>query len=887
MFDRDAPLEHALSIDARVFDARLSVQISYNGAQFSASTIDECADAFERELREIVAHCVNATPSATPSDFPLALLDATQLAAWPMPLDGVDDIYPLSPMQRGMLFHSLYAPGDGAYVNQIRIDIDALDSERFRAAWNTAAQRHDILRTGFVQHGDGWLQWVARTASLPFAEYDWRDAGDSSSVAEKLDALALRERTGAFDFACGPLHRLTLVRTGDARHHFIWTHHHVLLDGWSVSALIGEVLRDYSGEASQAVVTVTGRSARYREYIRWLQARDNDASETFWRAQLAALDQPGRLTALAENGSSERDVSDADADSQGELRVEFDAATTVRLSAFAREERITLNTLVQAAWALLLHRHSGQKAVVFGATVAGRPADLPGAEQMLGLFINTLPVVVTVDATASVGDCLREMQTRALALREHEHTPLNDIQRWAGVTGQPLFDSIVVFENYPVDEALQDAAPGGLRFSELRNREQTNYPLTITVMPGDTLKIDWTFAREKLSTASVHALARQFEAVLNAMIADASSAVGEVAWLDADARREVEAFSRCDADYGETLPVHRVIEAQVRSTPDAQAVLFGDTALTYAELNARANQLAHRLSAQGVGPDVRVGIAVERSVEMVVGLLAIMKAGGAYVPFDPSYPAARLAYMMADSGISLLLTQRRVRDGLPLSDAIEVLELDALDLASEPLHNPDVELHGENLAYVIYTSGSTGQPKGAANRHSALYNRLVWMQQAYALDATDTVLQKTPFSFDVSVWEFFWPLMTGARLAVAAPDDHRDPQKLVELIERHTVTTLHFVPSMLQAFIAYEGAQQCSGLRRVICSGEALSTELKDRALAALPEVGLYNLYGPTEAAIDVTHWSCLADDTVTPIGRPIANVQTVVLDASLNMTPV
>ncbi|RKF33337.1 hypothetical protein BCY88_38555 [Paraburkholderia fungorum] len=288
-----------------------------------------------------------------------------------------------------------------------------------------------------------------------------------------------------------------------------------------------------------------------------------------------------------------------------------------------------------------------------------------------------------------------------------------------------------------------------------------------------------------------------------------------------------------------------------------------------------------------MGPDVRVGIAVERSVEMVVGLLAIMKAGGAYVPFDPSYPAARLAYMMADSGISLLLTQRRVHDALPLSDAIEVLELDALDLAGEPSHNPDVELRGENLAYVIYTSGSTGQPKGAANRHSALYNRLVWMQQAYALDATDTVLQKTPFSFDVSVWEFFWPLMTGARLAVAAPDDHRDPQKLVELIGRHAVTTLHFVPSMLQAFIAYEGAQQCTGLRRVICSGEALSTELKDRALAALPAAALYNLYGPTEAAIDVTHWTCQADDTVTPIGRPIANVQTVVLDASLNMTPV
>ncbi|WP_408279079.1 amino acid adenylation domain-containing protein, partial [Paraburkholderia agricolaris] len=401
------------------------------------------------------------------------------------------------------------------------------------------------------------------------------------------------------------------------------------------------------------------------------------------------------------------------------------------------------------------------------------------------------------------------------------------------------------------------------------------------------MSASFVYACELFDARTVERLARHYVASLNALVSGQVSTVADVELMSDAEREHLLGFSRCDVDYDGAQPVHRVIEAQVRRTPDAVAVLFGDQKLTYAELNARANRLAHRLSAQGVGPDVRVGIAVERSVEMVVGLLAIMKAGGAYVPFDPSYPAARLAYMMADSGIALLLTQRRVRDALPLPDGITVLELDAPDLTDQPSHNPVIGLNGENLAYVIYTSGSTGQPKGAANRHGALYNRLVWMQQAYALDATDTVLQKTPFSFDVSVWEFFWPLMTGARLAVAAPDDHRDPQKLGELIERHAVTTLHFVPSMLQAFIAYEGAQQCTGLRRVICSGEALSTELKDRALAALPAAALYNLYGPTEAAIDVTHWSCQAEDTVTPIGRPIANVQTYVLDASLNMTPV
>ncbi|WP_281054849.1 amino acid adenylation domain-containing protein [Thauera phenylacetica] len=297
--------------------------------------------------------------------------------------------------------------------------------------------------------------------------------------------------------------------------------------------------------------------------------------------------------------------------------------------------------------------------------------------------------------------------------------------------------------------------------------------------------------------------------------------------------------------------------------------------------------MAHRLIALGVRPEAKVGIAVERSVEMVVGLLAILKAGGAYVPLDPEHPEERLAYMIKDSGIELLLTQSHVRGHLPAGEGLCVLELDVLDIPEGPEDDPQVAVHGENLVYVIYTSGSTGRPKGAANRHSALFNRLAWMQDAYRLDALDTVLQKTPFSFDVSVWEFFWPLMVGARLAVAGPGDHRDPARLVELIGRHEVTTLHFVPSMLQAFLVHEGIEACTSVRRIVCSGEALSAEVQNTVFKRLPRARLYNLYGPTEAAIDVTSWSCRDDGRgQVPIGRPISGIQTHVLDAGLNLVP-
>lgn len=393
-----------------------------------------------------------------------------------------------------------------------------------------------------------------------------------------------------------------------------------------------------------------------------------------------------------------------------------------------------------------------------------------------------------------------------------------------------------MFENYPVSEALREGAPAGLRFIDTHIHEQTNYPLTLAIGLGAQLSVHYSYDRSSFSDRDIEQIAGHFANLLHAIIQKPQRLISELPMLGVDeCRRIVEEWNHTTVDYPGAHCVHQLFEAQVLQRPEAVALVFAGQQLTYRQLNVRANGLAHRLRERGVGPDVLVGIALERSVDMVVGLLAILKAGGAYVPLDPEYPQDRLAYMIEDSRIQLLLTHRNVQ--LPACPHIHTLMLDELDdWLTWPADNLAFAGHPGNLAYVIYTSGSTGKPKGAANTHEALLNRLFWMQDAYALRTDDKVLQKTPFSFDVSVWEFFWPLMTGARLVLAQPGEHRDPALLMRLIETEAITTLHFVPSMLQAFISGDSPQAaCTSLRQVMCSGEALPLELQRSAMALLP----------------------------------------------------
>ncbi|WP_185879214.1 non-ribosomal peptide synthase/polyketide synthase [Pseudomonas aeruginosa] len=874
--DSDAPLDNWLSLNGQVYAGRLGIDWSFSAARFSEASILRLADAYRDELLALIEHCCAAdVEGVTPSDFPLAGLDQRQLDALPLAAGEVEDLYPLSPMQQGMLFHSLYQQNSGDYINQMRLDVEGLDPQRFREAWQAALDAHEVLRSGFLWQGalEKPLQLVRKRVEVPFSVHDWRDRAD---LAEALDALAAGEAGLGFELAEAPLLRLVLVRTGERRHHLIYTNHHILMDGWSNSQLLGEVLQRYRGE------TPSRSDGRYRDYIAWLQRQDAGRTEAFWKQRLQRLGEPTLLVPAFAHGVR-------GAEGHADRYRQLDVTTSQRLAEFAREQKVTLNTLVQAAWLILLQRYTGQDTVAFGATVSGRPAELRGIEEQIGLFINTLPVVASPCPEQPLGDWLQAVQGENLALREFEHTPLYDIQRWAGQVGEALFDNILVFENYPVSAALAEETPTDMRIDALSNQEQTHYPLTLLVSAGETLELHYSYSRQAFDEAAIECLAERLERLLLGMCENPGASLGELDSLAAAERYQLlEGWNATAAEYPLQRGVHRLFEEQVERTPTAPALAFGEQRLDYAELNRRANRLAHALIERGVGADRLVGVAMERSIEMVVALMAILKAGGAYVPVDPEYPEERQAYMLEDSGVQLLLSQSHLK--LPLAQGVQRIDLDRgapwFEDYSEA--NPDIHLDGENLAYVIYTSGSTGKPKGAGNRHSALSNRLCWMQQAYGLGVGDTVLQKTPFSFDVSVWEFFWPLMSGARLVVAAPGDHRDPAKLVELINREGVDTLHFVPSMLQAFLQDEDVASCTSLKRIVCSGEALPADAQQQVFAKLPQAGLYNLYGPTEAAIDVTHWSCVEEGKdAVPIGRPIANLACYILDGNLEPVPV
>jgi amino acid adenylation domain-containing protein/non-ribosomal peptide synthase protein (TIGR01720 family) len=794
----------------------------------------------------------------------------------------IEDVYPLSPMQQGMLFHSLFAPASGVYIQQPNYELHGnLDISAFERAWQQVVDRHPILRTAFVWELEKSIQIVGRHVRLPLEQHDWRGL----SLAEqqkRLEAFLQADRHRGFELSKAPLMRLTIIQVCEDAYQFICSHHHLLLDGWSLFLLLGEALAFYEAFCLGKDLHLK-RPRPYREYITWLLQQDISKPKRFWQQQLGGVRAP---TSLVVDRPPDSLVSQEE--SYAEQQIQLSAAATAALQSLARQHQLTLNTLVQGVWALLLSRYSSQKDVVFGATSSGRPVALVGCEYMIGLFINTLPVRVRVTPEESLLPWLKQLQAQQVELLEYEYSPLMEIQGWSEVPrGVPLFESIVVFENYPVDASLQKRNVD-LEIRDVPSMGRTNYPLTVAVAVRPFSLNIW-YDKHRFDTCTIRRMLGHLQTMLTGIVANPDQRLEDLPLLtEAERHQLLVEWNDTQADYPKDQCIHQLFEAQVERSPDAIAVVFEDQQLTYRELNAKANQLAHHLRALGVAPEVLVGICVERSLEIVVGLLGILKAGGAYVPLDPDYPKQRLAFMLEDSQVPVLLTQEKFKETLPYHQAkVICLDADWAAIAQERADNPIAGTKADNLAYVIYTSGSTGTPKGAMNTQAGVCNRLLWMQDAYQLTAADRVLQKTPFSFDVSVWEFFWPLTTGARLVVAQPGGHRDSAYLVKLIAQEQITTLHFVPSMLRIFLE-QGLEACNCLKRVICSGEALPFDLQQRFFGRLG-AELHNLYGPTEAAIDVTAWACKRGSTgqVVPIGSPIANVQIYLLDAELRLVPV
>ena len=792
--------------------------------------------------------------------------------------------YPLSPLQQGMLFHHLLAPGAGVDIEQMVCTLrEPIDVPALRAAWEQVVGRHAILRTAFRWEGLAQPQQEVRsTVSLPFVQEDWRSFSNPQRAAS-LQAFLKTDRAAGFAMDEAPMMRLALFQCGAEHFELVWTFHHALLDGRSFPIVLKEVFAFYEA-ATRGEALALPLPRPYSEYIEWLRALELAPAEKFWRQLLSGFTSATPLVvdhpALELEGESR----------QGDQKTFLPAPTTARLETLAKENGFTLNTFIQGAWALLLHRYSGETDVVFGATRACRRSAVAGAEAMVGLFINTLPVRARIHPETPLLDWLRELRAQWTAMRAFEHTPLAQVQNWSAIGGgKPLFESILVFENYLLNTTLR-AQGGGWANREVRLYEQTNFPITVTVYGGAELCLQLEFDRSRFDDATILQMLGHFRTLLEAMAEHPRQRLMDLPLLTAAEHEEiVRSWNATARDYPKGVRLHQLFEAQAARTPEAVALVFEQTQLSYRELDRRANQLAHHLRSLGVQPDQLVGVCCERSIEMVVALYGIVKAGGAYVPIDPEYPADRVAFMIADAGVPVLLTQKHLIGQLPSHSArVVCLDSDWPEISRARDAKPHDEISAANLAYMIYTSGSTGKPKGAMNEHRGICNRLLWMQEQYQIGPADVVLQKTPFSFDVSVWEFFWPLQTGARLVIAKPGGHKDAAYLTQLIREQGVTTLHFVPPMLRVFLDEPGVEACRSLRHVVCSGEALPFDLQEKCFAKLG-AQLHNLYGPTEAAVDVTHWTCRREGElkIVPIGRPVANTQCYVLDAALRPLPI
>jgi surfactin family lipopeptide synthetase C len=779
----------------------------------------------------------------------------------------IADIYPLAPLQQGMLFHSLLAPQSGAYVVQVSFAVEgAFSPSAFEQAWQQAIDRHTILRTAFVwENLEKPLQVVGRQAKLPIIRLDWQQATNQN---EKLQALLQTQRNEGFILTQAPLMRLTIIQTGGDRWHIIWCYHHLLLDGWSVPLLLQEILADYQILTHSGSLDVRSTPRPYRDYIAWLQQQDTKAAEQFWRQALSGFYAPTPLVCPAP-------VLSPSPSPYLEQQLQLPPQLTALIQTFAQQQQLTLSTLIQAAYALLLSRYSDEPDVVFGVTSSGRPPELSDSSQMIGLFINTLPLRVKIDPQQHLSSWLQDIQENQINLRQYEFTSLIDIHRWSEVSqSTPLFETMLIFENYPISPQMKQSLHQ-IHLKDVQTTEQTNYPLALYVVAEESITLRFAYDRDRFSPSVVLQMLDHLQVIILSMVETPNQIISEVSLITT---AEQECFTLWN-DTATDLDFHcfpQRFAQQVEKTPDAIAAIFETQHLTYAALNDRATALAHAILAHN--PAAPVAIYLPRSLDLLVALIAVQQSGCSYLPLDPALPPDRLRFMLTDAQAALLITS----EALPPIPAID-LPILAVDAPLSPNSLPQIS--PRQSVYLLYTSGSTGTPKAVQILHLSLANFLASMQQQLSVSATDTLLAITPISFDIAALELYLPLTVGATVVIAPREIVQDGTHLADTLERHPITFMQATPATWRMLLSC-GWNGKPGLT-LLCGGEALDRPLANQLLSR--GRALWNLYGPTETTIWSTLHQVTGSETrsLIPIGKPIANTECYVVDRHLQPVPI
>ncbi|MFJ4978448.1 amino acid adenylation domain-containing protein [Streptomyces coeruleorubidus] len=873
----DTPLRHAVEVVSVTEDRPggpvLSATWTYAGGLLGEEDVRDLAEGWFRALRLLAEHARRpGTGGRTPSEFPLVAVGQDEIEAYEHEVGELTDILPLSPLQRGLLFQAEFdRHGMDAYTLQVLMDVQGpLDKAALRRAVVALLERNDALRACFRDRDAGDpVQVIPGSAEVPWHEVDLTGVAEDGREAEMI-RLTDEEWLRRFDVAQAPLTRFTVYTLAPQRHRVVWTAHHILVDGWSLSAVLAhELVTLWSNGADTSALPPV---ASVRGYLEWAGAQDQEAARAAWRQELAGVDEPTRL------GPADR----ARVESLPETwTAELPEDLTQALTAWAHARGLTMNTVAQGAWAVALGRLTGRRDVTFGAVVSGRPAELPGVEQMVGSFMHTLPVRVTLTPQTTLEEMLVDLQSRQLALEPHQHLGLADVQQLAGA-GE-LFDTVVSFHNYPtgVLDRIGEYVPG-LSMLDWKARVIAEYPLALGVFPGDRLRLEAQYRSDVFDAQGVGAIVRRFVHVLEALVAAPGARLSTVDALGGEERRLL-----LDTWAGRAAPVAArpatdVFEEHAARTPHAVAVVDGDEEVTYAELNARANRLARLLIDRGAGPEDLVAVALPRSATMVVAALAVLKAGAGYLPVDSAYPADRIAYMLEDARPAAVLTTEELAAVLPPAQAAVV----SVDIGppGEPRYDDhdvvDAErrtpLDARHLAYVIYTSGSTGRPKGVAVAHQGLLAMVSSLTERFGLDSDTRVLQFASFSFDASVWEIMLALLNGGTLVIADEECRTPGRPLVDLIDKARVNLAGLPPVVVGGLP--EGSTLPADLRLAV-AGEAVPAEIVARWASS---VRLYNGYGPTEAVVSSTVAGPLSGAGRPPIGRPTSAHRVYVLDRDL-----
>ncbi len=810
--------------------------------------------------------------------------------------DDIEDIYPLSPTQEGMLFHTLYDSNESVYLEQLSFRLEGdLNRPAFRRAWENVVDRHPMLRTLVIwkRQGKPPLQVVRRRITLPWRDEDWTKV-PAAEQEERFEVFLREDRKVEFELSTPPLMRLAVIRTDEKTYRVVWSFHHLLLDGWSVSLVLGDVSACYNALCQGTEPRLPAAPPPYRQYITWLRQRRPAADEAFWSRYLKGFTAPTPLSIhhqSAGGGVSEETVA--------ERSLVLSAEITAALEAMVRNHQLTMNSVVRGAWALLISHYGGAGDVLFGSTVAGRPPDLPGVEAMVGLFINTLPFRVRISPEGSVLAFLRGIRQQQSEIQAAENTSLTQIREWSDFPpGVPLFESILVFENFPTPDHF-GALDQSLKIEDFRHRSNTNYPLNFVISPGRRLSIHLSgelprFPRTLMARMLVH-----LRNLLSGILADPNQPLGALSLLQAAERHQ------CLVEWNSTIAVAEPragevytepFRRQVARSPEAVAVVFRDQALTYRELDRRTNGLARRLVACGVGPDEVVVLLARRGIDFLTAVVAIFKAGGAYLPLDPRHPARRHGQLLQRNAASLLLVAEEFTAVLAEAgadgNAHRILVLEKQLRGGPDEAAPRRRNGSSNLAYVIYTSGSTGVPKGAMVEQRGMLNHLDAKVRDLEIGPADRVAQTAPQCFDISVWQFLVPLVVGAQVVIYDDEVTHDPARLLAAVRENRISMLEVVPSVMQMLLPDQDAPPLPlhDLRWLIPTGEALPPDLCRRWQRAHPRIPLLNAYGPTECSDDVSHHPIRtpvgAALTNVPIGRPVTNLRLYVLSSDLQPVP-